>query len=353
MEDQIAAIYGHLPGGALAIVAMGKLGGREMTATSDLDLVFIYTHDPSATQSNGDRPLPVSSYFARVAQRFIAGVTALTAEGRLFDVDMRLRPSGNQGPVAVSFDRFVQYHREHSWTWEKMALTRARAIAGPPEFRGRIARAVSELLALPCEAAKLLSDALSMRQKLAAQFPARSPWDLKFAPGGLVDIEFAVQVLQLCDAPPGVRDQNTIAAAKKLIAVGLIARSDGDRLIAAARLQQDLTQVLRVAVDGDFYPEFGKRQPEGIVGARCRCHGIRPTGISASGKPGRGPCLVQARGRITNSSDRKQQCVHGIQREMNGVPDAEGGGCRNYGRNRSSGCRDRQFDLAAIAQIDG
>jgi [glutamine synthetase] adenylyltransferase / [glutamine synthetase]-adenylyl-L-tyrosine phosphorylase len=255
VEGQMAGVHGRVRGGALAIIALGKLGGREMTATSDLDLVFIYTHDPDAVQSDGEKPLPVSSYFARLAQRFIASLTALTAEGRLFEVDMRLRPSGNQGPVAVSFERFVEYHREHSWTWEKLALTRAHVVAGPPDLGARITRALSELLSSPSDAAQTRADALSMRQKLASQFPARNAWDLKFTPGGLVDIEFAVQVLQLCHPEsPSVRDQNTIEAARKLGTAGFLTMDDSETLIAAARLQQDLTQVLRVAVDGEFQP---------------------------------------------------------------------------------------------------
>ena len=255
VEGQIAALHGRIAGGAMAVVALGKLGGREMTATSDLDLVFIYTHDESALHSDGPKPLPVSSYYARLAQRFIAALTALTAEGRLYDVDMRLRPSGNQGPVAVSFGRFVQYHRESSWTWERMALTRARVVAGPAGLCATIAHAIRELLTRPCDAAQVKRDALAMRQKLAGQFPGRSTWDLKFAPGGLVDIEFAVQVLQLCHPEmPGMLDQGTIGAAGKLISAGVLDPAGGEALIAGATLQQDLTQVLRVAVDGEFRP---------------------------------------------------------------------------------------------------
>lgn len=257
VEQEIVNTHGRLPGAALAVVAQGKLGGREMTATSDLDLVFIYSHDPGAVQSDGERSLPASTWFARLAQRYIAALTALTAEGRLYEVDMRLRPSGNQGPVAVHFDTFANYHREHSWTWERMALTRARVIAGPDSLGARITFAISELLARSCEISRVKSDAFEMRQKLAAQFPARTPWDLKFAAGGLVDIEFAVQALQLChaEADGGLRDQNTIAAAENLMEAGVLAPADAQVLIAAARLQQDLTQVLRIAVDGEFHPD--------------------------------------------------------------------------------------------------
>lgn len=256
VEEQMAVLHGCVPGGALAVIALGKLGGLEMTATSDLDLVFIYTNDPGATQSTGDKPLPVSSYFGRYAQRFIASLTALTAEGRFYDVDMRLRPSGNQGPVAVSFERFMAYHREHAWTWEKMALTRARMVAGPDSLRARTGEAIAALLSLPSDGSRIRADALSMRQKLESQFPARSAWDLKFARGGLVDIEFTVQVLQLCHSNNlSVFDQNTITAAEKLMNAELLDPAAHDVLVAAARMQQDLTHVLRVAIDGEFRPD--------------------------------------------------------------------------------------------------
>ena len=142
VEREMVALHGRVAGGAFAVVAQGKLGGREMTAASDLDLVFIYTHDPDAAPSDGAKPLSPSVYFARAAQRFIAALTAMTAEGRLYEVDMRLRPSGNQGPVAVRFDTFRDYHAARSWTWERMALTRARVLSGPPALRGNVEAAI-------------------------------------------------------------------------------------------------------------------------------------------------------------------------------------------------------------------
>src|SRR5262249_4727395 len=155
------------------VVAMGKLGGREMTATSDLDLVFIYTHDEHAAQSDGRKPLAPAVYFARAAQRFISALTAMTAEGRLYDVDMRLRPSGNQGPVAVKLETFEQYQREQAWTWERMALTRARVLAGPAGLRKQVEAVIRASLTRSCEAAVVVADARAMRDKLAAQFPGR------------------------------------------------------------------------------------------------------------------------------------------------------------------------------------
>jgi glutamate-ammonia-ligase adenylyltransferase len=251
---EVEAAHGTVEGGGFAVVAQGKLGGREMTATSDLDLVFVYTHSSDAAASNGKKPLSPSAYFARAAQRFIAALTSSTAEGPLYEVDMRLRPSGNQGPVAVSLDSFVQYHRERSWTWERMALTRARVVSGPAALRSKVEAAIGEALTRPQEASIILADARSMRTKLAAQFPGRDIWDIKFAPGGLIDIEFVAQTLQLRHArrQPGVLDQNTIRALERLAAAGALSPALAETLIRAAKLEHSLTQVLRIALTGPF-----------------------------------------------------------------------------------------------------
>src|SRR5262249_9280952 len=159
----------------------------------DLDLVFVYTHAKDVAASDGKRPLPPATYFARLSQRLIAGLTAATAEGRLYDVDMRLRPSGNQGPVAVKLESFIDYHRQRAWTWERMALTRARVLSGSPSFRSEVERAIALALTHPVDRETVLRDARAMRDKLLVQFPGRGVWDIKFVPGGLIDIEFVAQ----------------------------------------------------------------------------------------------------------------------------------------------------------------
>ncbi|MGZ5178638.1 MAG: bifunctional [glutamine synthetase] adenylyltransferase/[glutamine synthetase]-adenylyl-L-tyrosine phosphorylase, partial [Burkholderiales bacterium] len=124
VERELGETAGTMPGGAFAVVAMGKLGGREMTSGSDLDLIFVYNVPQGVEASDGEKPLPVIVYYARLAQRLIVALTALTGAGGLYEVDMRLRPTGNKGPVAVSLESFARYHATESWTWERMALTR-------------------------------------------------------------------------------------------------------------------------------------------------------------------------------------------------------------------------------------
>jgi len=251
VEDELAVSAGRIPGAGLAVVAMGKLGGREMTASSDLDLVFVYDVPPGVEASDGRKALSPTLYFARLAQRLISALTTPTAAGTLYEVDMRLRPTGNKGPVAVSLESFAAYHASESWTWEHMALTRGRLVAGPEVLQARVAAEIRRRLTEPREAAVIIGDARDMREKMALTFPGANPWDLKYAPGGLVDIEFIVQAFQLVHAPqrPSVLDTNTIGALLMLKGAGFLDAADADVLLASARLQHALTQVLRIALD--------------------------------------------------------------------------------------------------------
>jgi len=255
-EASLAEQAGRMTDGCYIILALGRLGGREMTATSDLDLVFIYDAADLSANSDGAKPLSVPVFYGRLAQRLIAGLTAPTSEGRLYDVDMRLRPSGNKGPVAVSLESFTRYHESDAWTWERMALTRARVVHGDAVLAGKVAMAIGKTLTTPRDADVLRRDVREMREKVAAEFPARGPWDLKYAPGGLVDIEFAAQYLELREAPttPAVLDTNTLGALARLAEGNGALGQQATALSQAAALQQALQQVLRIAIDGAFDP---------------------------------------------------------------------------------------------------
>src|SRR5262249_36642764 len=156
------------------------------------------------------KPLPPPLYFARLAQRLIAALTTPTAAGALYEVDMRLRPTGNKGPVAVSLKSFSDYHASESWTWEHMALTPAPLVAGPTVLQDRVAGEIRKRLTQLRPAGDIIADARDMRARMAETFPGRNAWDLKHAPGGLVDIEFIAQTLQLVHAPamPEILDAN-------------------------------------------------------------------------------------------------------------------------------------------------
>jgi glutamate-ammonia-ligase adenylyltransferase len=263
VEADFALAHGHVPGGAAAVVAMGKLGGREMTASSDLDLIVVYDFAPEATMSDGSKPLAVSQYFARLTQRLITGLAAPTAEGQLYEVDMRLRPSGQKGPVATQLSSFIDYQRKDAWTWEHMALTRARVVTGTPAIRAKVEEAIAEALRTLRDRAKITTDVRDMRQRIAAEKGTDNIWDLKQVRGGLVDLEFMAQYLQLVHGHdrPDILDQNTVQALRKLEVAGLLDAGVAGVLIPAARLISDLTQILRLSLDADFDP---KTAPEGL-----------------------------------------------------------------------------------------
>jgi glutamate-ammonia-ligase adenylyltransferase len=251
---ETVAAHGHVQGGEMVVIGMGRLGGREMTAASDLDLIFVYDHAPNAPASDGARPIAPSIYFARASQRLISALTVMTGEGGLYDVDMRLRPSGNKGPVAVSFDTFAKYQAEEAWTWEQLALVRARVIAGPSTLRARVETVIRASLTALRDGGRTLSDVADMRIRLDRERPAKSVWELKEAKGGLFDVEFIAQGLQLVHAAENesVLSPNTLEAFHALIAAGVLGAEDGALLTRATGLYQGVMQVLRLAIDGAF-----------------------------------------------------------------------------------------------------
>ncbi|MCK6454500.1 MAG: bifunctional [glutamine synthetase] adenylyltransferase/[glutamine synthetase]-adenylyl-L-tyrosine phosphorylase [Alphaproteobacteria bacterium] len=248
-ERNFAKKHGRFDGGGMVTVALGKLGAREMNIGSDLDLIFIYG-DTDAEASDGEKPLPPMVYFARLSQRMITALTAPTGEGKLYDVDMRLRPSGNQGPIASSLTSFRKYQAEDAWTWEHMTLTRARVVAGAPGLVGRVEAAIREVVRRRRDPDRLLLDVADMRQRLAREFRARDLFDVKHTRGGLVDCDFIVQYLQLLHAHdhPEVLDVNSCAALVKLAQHELLAGEIAWDLIEATTLWHRVQGVLRLTV---------------------------------------------------------------------------------------------------------
>jgi len=254
VEEELVRSYGRLPGGKAAVLAMGKLGGREMTAGSDLDLIIVYDYEGDGVQSDGAKSLPGSQYYTRFTQRLIAALSADTAEGSLYQVDMRLRPSGNQGPVATKLSSFILYQLGSAWTWEHLALTRARVVTGPASLRREIGTTIREVLCRPRDRAKVAEDVKAMRAKIADDKGSADVWDLKHVRGGLIDLEFFAQFLQIVSAAehPEVLDQNTELALTKLSAAGILSPGDAEVLVPAARLYHTLTQLLRLCLDKPF-----------------------------------------------------------------------------------------------------
>ena len=254
VADNFASTYGFMQDQETAVLAMGKLGGREMTATSDLDLILAYDFNAEYPESDGLRKLYGGQYFARLTQRLINALTAQTNFGALYDVDMRLRPSGQAGPLATQIGSFINYQEHEAWTWEHMALTRARVVSASPEFGARMQGAIADILRQPRDAALIAGDVVEMRAAIAKEKGEGHPWDLKYAAGGLVDLEFIAQYLQLvhAQAMPEILDTSTARVLDKARQLKLVSVEDAEVLRPAAQLYHDLTQILRLCLAGPF-----------------------------------------------------------------------------------------------------
>jgi glutamate-ammonia-ligase adenylyltransferase len=257
VTDQFAAQYGRIRDQQTAIVAMGRLGGREMTASSDLDLILLYDYDHEQPDSDGGKSLHGAQYFARFTQRLISAFTTRTNYGVLYEIDMRLRPSGRAGPLASRLDSFADYQEREAWTWEHMALTRARVISSSPELRRRIEDIIRDVLMRPRDAVATATDVADMRRAIAEEKGEKDVWDLKYAAGGTVDIDFIAQYLQLVHAAekPDILNVSTLAVLDNAAKLGVLPQSEAEVLRSAARLYHDLTQVIRLCVTGKFNPE--------------------------------------------------------------------------------------------------
>jgi len=257
VSEQFTAQYGRIMGQETAILAMGRLGSREMTAASDLDLILLYDFDSEHPDSDGAKSLHGAQYFARFTQRLISAFTTRTNYGVLYDIDMRLRPSGRAGPVASHVDAFAEYQDKEAWTWEHMALTRARVISASPKFRDKIEKVIRGVLTRPREAAGVAIDVADMRRAIALEKGEDDLWDLKHVAGGLVDIDFIAQYLQLAHAAdkPDIIDVNTLHVLDNAARLGVLPAASVEILRSAALLYHDLTQILRLCVSDRFDPE--------------------------------------------------------------------------------------------------
>lgn len=191
LEETIKRAWPHQQAPKFAVIAYGKLGGKELGYVSDLDLVFLY--DDSSTEA--------AHNYTRLGRRMVSWLSALTPSGRLYEVDLRLRPDGEAGLLAVSINAFEQYQLKHAWTWEHQALTRARFAAGNKQIGERFETLRAHILMQPREPEKLKSDIKEMREKISSGHPNHSNFfDIKHDQGGMVDVEFIVQYLVLCYA---------------------------------------------------------------------------------------------------------------------------------------------------------
>ncbi|GHE00476.1 glutamate-ammonia ligase adenylyltransferase [Defluviimonas sp. 20V17] len=264
-----AAKHGAPPGRGAAVLGMGSLGAGRLNAASDLDLIVIYDAQ-GAEASDGRRPLAVRPYYARLTQALVTALTAPMAEGRLYEVDMRLRPSGRQGPVATSWAAFRDYQQTEAWTWEHLALTRARPIAGDAGLGADIEAFRRELLAAKGQGGAVRRDVTDMRARLRAAKPGRGAWEARLGPGRMMEVELAAQMGALIAGSPARRVEMQIAAARR---AGLIDAAAEGALLAAYRLCWRITAAHRLLTARPLDP--------GTIGDGARAFLLRETGAAS------------------------------------------------------------------------
>ena len=266
VKQEFAITHGHVPGNGIAVVAFGKLGGRELLPESDLDLVFVYD-SVEGEASNGEKPLTPNVYYIRLCQRIGTAISSQTGEGQLFEVDARLRPAGNSGALATQFDTFRKYYDltegGEAWTWEHMALTRARVVFAAPALKEKLEKLIQSALVQKRDGEQILLDIAKMRARIAKQYPGKSPWDIKHRPGGLVDVEFIAQYLQLIHAHnhPNILSTNTYDALSRACDAGLLEQTVARDLIEALNLWRNLQAMLRLTLSEELNEETA---PEGL-----------------------------------------------------------------------------------------
>ncbi len=256
-RTEFEAEHGKVPGGRIAVLGLGRLGTHELTASSDLDLIVMYDFDEANRESDGRRPLDVVTYHARLTQRLVAALTVPTRRGTLYDVDLRLRPHGGKGPVAVQFKGFLDYQKTDAELWENMALSRARVIAGDAGFVEEVSATLHQVMAQPRDRKSVFKDVRAMRSLIAKEKGDGDPWDLKLAAGGLTDLDFIAQAFTLafsaqCPDLIGQRADRIYEAAAR---DGLMEEADAVFLTEAHRLFGDLLQWQRLTIEGHFNPK--------------------------------------------------------------------------------------------------
>ncbi|EPX80427.1 glutamine-synthetase adenylyltransferase [Salipiger mucosus] len=251
VQEEFARKHGPPPGRGAVVMGMGSLGSRRLHALSDLDMIVIY--DPAGVESSeGRRPLAARTYYARLTQALITAMSAPMAEGKLYEVDMRLRPSGNQGPVATSFASFSRYQREEAWVWEHLALTRARVVAGPADLAGEVEACRAEVLAMPQDRDRVLGELARMRARIAAAKGPGGLWDPKLGRGRMQDIELAAQVgALLVERPP----RRTAQGLRAALRAGWLDAEAAETLTSAYRLCWNLQIGARLITEGELDPE--------------------------------------------------------------------------------------------------
>ncbi|HBQ35703.1 MAG TPA: glutamine-synthetase adenylyltransferase [Rhodobacteraceae bacterium] len=245
ITQHFAQKHGDAPGNGAVVLGMGSLGAGQLNAGSDLDLIVIYDAD-GCDESTGRRPLLTRPYYSRLTQALVTALSAPMSEGRLYEVDMRLRPSGRQGPVATSLQSFVSYQQDEAWTWEHLALTRARFVAGNASLGQQLETFRQSLLQDKSKGVDVLKDVADMRARLAEAKPARDEWEAKLGPGRMQDIELVAETAALLAADPAHDIMAQLAAG---IRVGWLTNDQHDTLVKAYKMFWQLRETSKLLTE--------------------------------------------------------------------------------------------------------
>ncbi len=276
VADAFAATHGRIPGGRFAVVALGRLGSRQMTVTAPLDLMLVYDHPPGAEESDGRKVLRPDRYYGQLSRRYVAAIRAATAEGTLYDVDMRPRPSGNAGPIVTSLTSFIDHFRADVPVWQQGALTRARVVWADGDLAERFEEARRAILGQERERQDLAAQLAELREDLRGDDPGEDIWAIEQKRGGLVDAEFIAQYLQLLHAArtaDGLTG-NSAAAFEAAAAHGLIDAETARELVEATTLWHNLHGILSLTVDERFVEATAPPALLGVIERACDMAGI-------------------------------------------------------------------------------
>ena len=269
---EFAQSYGKIAGSSFAVIGLGKLGSRELTFGSDIDLVLVYDAPDAEALSDGEKNFTAGVYYNRFAQRFLSALTVMSTHGRLYEVDTRLRPSGKQGALVASMQGLDNYFRELAWTFEYMAFSKARVVAGDKRLYEPLHNFIEKLLTQPRDAKKLCADASDMRERIHKEFGTDNPWDIKYVRGGSIDIDFIAQYLLLKHAPvtPGVAPGSATQTLAWLKDAGCLRAGDADALLKADGFLGQIFHMLRLC-SGSAFEEASA--PEGLKKLLCESVG--------------------------------------------------------------------------------
>jgi len=256
IQEEFEKTHGKFKSGEFALILMGSLGAQQFSTDSDLDMIPIYKVDEKEAQSDGKVPLSPSIYYIRLTQKIINALSTYNESGKLYEVDPRLRPEGEKGPIASRFENFIQYQKDNPWTWEYINLTRCRIISPNYDLERALQYEFNKIILAPKDKKILKENILKRQKEISERFSPKNKWDLKYTLGGMMDIVIITQYLILLNANPKINSNNTVKAIENLVNANILAKNTGEILIKSYKLLQTTNCLLKLTGCFPFNPEF-------------------------------------------------------------------------------------------------